>query len=87
MSDKIKTSIFIDRELWKRFKLKVFGEKGVKGLSEAVEESLEEDILEPIVIRELGKLTGVGVKPGEVRPVKPKVKTSSGEALRELRGG
>jgi hypothetical protein len=32
MVKKIKTSIVIDRNIWEKFKTKVVGEKGLKGL-------------------------------------------------------
>ncbi|NHV98458.1 MAG: hypothetical protein HA496_02285, partial [Thaumarchaeota archaeon] len=48
MTRKIKTSIVIDGDLWERFKTKVVGEKGLKGLSKAVEEAIEEELCEDL---------------------------------------
>ena len=83
----MKTSITVDEELWKAFKARAAQMRGLKGTSEAVEEALREDFSEMIVLKALEGL-GSG-EPGmlDVEPVKPRVETSAGEVIRELRAG
>jgi len=85
MGEEIKTSINIDKELWKRFKLKATAERGLKGLSNAVEEALEEELSELLVVKTLESMLPVRSAVEEVVPVKPMAKTSAEEAIRELR--
>jgi len=85
MNNKIKTSILIDEKLWKKFKLKANIESGLKGVSKAVEEALEEELSELTVAKTLESIAPSGTKILEITPVKPKVKTSAGEVVRELR--
>ncbi|MCC6003545.1 MAG: hypothetical protein LM590_04320 [Thermofilum sp.] len=42
MSEKVKTSLLINRALWEEFKLKVGGRVGLRALSRAVEETVSE---------------------------------------------
>ncbi len=86
MSGKIKTSIVIDKELWEKFKLKVSTERGLKQLSKAIEEIIEEDLTEFIVIKELEEMLSGAKTSITIRPVKPKVKTKAEEVIREMRG-
>jgi len=86
MSEKVKTSLFINRALWEEFKLRVGSRMGLRALSRAVEELLEEEVAELVVAEELSKMVGAPVLI-EVKPVKPKVPTDAGKAIRELRGG
>jgi len=86
MSGKVKTSLFINKELWEEFKLKVGARAGLRALSKAVEELLEEGVAERVVAEELSKMLAAPV-PLEVKPVKPKVPTDAGRAVRELRRG
>jgi len=86
MGDKVKTSLLINRELWEEFKLKVGSRVGLRALSRAVEELLEEGVAERVVAEELSKMLEVPA-PLEVKPVKPKVPTDAGRAVRELRRG
>lgn len=85
MKSKVKTSILIDENLWKKFKLKVNVEAGLKGVSKAVEEALEEELSEIIIAKALESMALSGVKTLEVTPVKPKLKTSAGKVVREMR--
>ena len=82
----MKTSLLINRELWEEFKLKVGSRVGLRALSRAVEELLEEGVAERVVAEELSKMLEVPA-PLEVKPVKPKVPTDAGRAVRELRRG
>ncbi len=85
MGAKIKTSILIDEELWRRFKLKVGAERGMRAMSRAVEEALEDELAETLVLRELERMSA-GITIGlDVKPVKPKVETSAGDVVREMR--
>ena len=86
MSDKIKTSIVVDRELWEEFKSRVSSERGLKALSNAVEEVIEEEVCEKLLIKALEEMIGSGIElPLTITPVKPRVKTDAGEVVRELR--
>lgn len=82
---KIKTSIVIDGKLWKRFKLKTSVERGLKGVSRAVEEALEEELSELIIAKALENMAPTKPRILGVIPVKPKMKTAAGEVVRELR--
>ncbi len=83
--EKVKTSILVDRELWERFKSRVAGERGLKKLSKAIEEAIEEELSDHLVIEALEELLGPEELPLAVTPVKPRVKTDAGKAVRELR--
>jgi hypothetical protein len=85
MTRKIKTSIVIDGDLWERFKAKVVGEKGLKGLSKAVEEAIGEELCEDLMIEALEGLLGSEKTPLLITPVKPETQTDAGKVVRELR--
>ncbi|RLF13965.1 MAG: hypothetical protein DRJ66_06895 [Thermoprotei archaeon] len=87
MEDKIKSSIMIDRRFWKAFKSKVGSERELRALSQAVEEANEDEISGILIIKALEKLLGREKEiPLIISPVKPKVVTDAGKAIRELRG-
>ncbi len=86
MGGKIKTSILIDRELWEKFREKVASEYGLKYLSKAVEEAIEEELAEIIVLKEIEESLPSRELPLSVTPVKPKVRTRAEDVVRELRG-
>jgi len=86
MGDRVKTSLLINRELWEEFKLKVGSRVGLRALSRAVEELLEEGVAERVVAEELSKMLKVPA-PLEVKPVKPRIPTDAGRAVKELRRG
>jgi len=82
---KIKTSILVDGELWEKFKARVAAERGLRGLSEAVEEAIREELCEVEIAEWLeGQLTG-GRPPMRVVPVKTRARTDAAEALRAMR--
>jgi hypothetical protein len=85
MVRKKKISIIIDRDLWERFKTKVVSEKGLKELSKAVGEVMEEKLCEDSMIEALKKLLGSGKPPLVITPVKPEIQTNAGKTVRELR--
>ena len=85
MKGKTKTSITIDEDLWRTFKAKAAEERGLKGVSEAVEESLREELSEKIVAEALEEMCTTESTALEVKPVKPRVETSAGEVIREMR--
>jgi hypothetical protein len=85
MVRKKKISIIIDIDLWERFKTKVVSEKGLKDLSKAVEEVIEEKLCEDSMIEALEKLLGSEKPPLVITPVKPKIQTNAGKTVRELR--
>lgn len=76
----------VDSELWEEFKSRVGSERGLRALSRAIEEALEEEVSDVLVVKALEKLLGEGEVPLDVTPVKPRVATNAGEAVRELRG-
>lgn len=88
MCGRIKTSIMVDRELWEEFKSRVVAEKGLRGLSRALEEAVEEEVSDILVARALeNMLKSLSLKPPRiVSPVKPRVTTDAGKTVRELRG-
>jgi len=75
----------IDEDLWEMFKAKASSKKGLKGVSRAVEEALGEELSEQVVTEALEKMSPGGLVELEVRPVKPKIATSAGKVIRELR--
>jgi len=84
MSEKVKTSLFINRALWEEFKLKVGSRVGLRALSRAVEELLEDEVAELVVAEELSKMVEASILM-KVKPVKPKVPTDASKAIKELR--
>jgi hypothetical protein len=85
MKRKVKTSILIDEGLWEMFKVKASSKRGLKGVSGAVEDALEEDLSERVVAEALEKMCSRMSTELEVRPVRPKVATSAGKVISELR--
>jgi 16S rRNA C967 or C1407 C5-methylase (RsmB/RsmF family) len=85
MVRKKKISIIIDRDLWERFKTKVENEKGLKELSKAVEEVIEEKICEDLIIEALEEFLSSEKPPLVITPVKPEIQTDAGKTVRELR--
>ena len=85
MRGKIKTSIMIDEDLWEMFKVKASSKKGLKGVSSAVEEALEEELSEQVATEALEKMRSGRAVDLEVKPVKPKIATSAGKVISELR--
>ena len=53
VKSKIKTSIVIDGELWGKFREKVASERGLRFLSEAVEDAIREELVELLVLEEI----------------------------------
>jgi hypothetical protein len=86
MKGKIKTSIMVGEDLWKTFKVKASSEKGLRGVSGAVEEALEEELCERVVAEALEKMCSKRSVELEVKAVKPKIATSAGKVISELRG-
>ena len=85
MGDKIKTSISVDKKLWERFRSRIGDERGLKKLSQAVEEALEEELSEDLIIEVLERLLGPEKLPLTITPVEPKARTNAGKTVRELR--
>jgi len=85
MVRKKKISIIIERDLWERFKTKVENEKGLKELSKAVEEAIEEKLCEDLIVETIEELLGSEKPPLVMTPVKPKIQTDAGKTVRELR--
>jgi len=85
MKGKIKTSVMIDKDLWETFKVRASLKKGLREVSRAVEEALEEELSEQVVAEVLEKMCLGRSADIEVRPIKPKVATSAGRVISELR--
>jgi hypothetical protein len=85
MKGKIKTSILIDRDIWETFKAKASSRKGLKGISKAVEEALEEELSEKAVTEALENMHPRRPSDIEVKPIKPRIATSAGKVISELR--
>jgi hypothetical protein len=85
MRGKIKTSIMIDEDIWETFKVKASSKKGLRGISRAVEEALEEELGEKVVTEALENMHPRRPSDLQVRPVKPKIATSAGKVISELR--
>ena len=85
MRGKIKTSIMIDEDIWETFKVKASSKRSSKGISRAVEEALEEELSEKVVIETLENMYSRRPSDIEVKPIKPKIATSAGKVISELR--
>lgn len=85
MKGKIKTSILIDEDIWETFKAKASSKKGLKGISKAVEEALEEELSEKTVTEALENMHPRRLSDLEVKPIKPKIATSAGKTISQLR--
>ena len=58
----------------------------MRGLSQAVEEAIEDEVSDILIIRALEKLLKrIGEVPLVISPVKPKVVTNAGKVIRETR--
>ncbi len=85
LASKIKTSILINEDLWKKFKLKANVEEGLKGVSKAVEKALEEELSGLVVAKALENIISETIKTIDVSPIGSKVRASAGKVVRELR--
>ncbi len=83
---KVKTSIVVDEELWRRFREKIALERGLREVSKAVEEAIEEELVEEIVLHELEEELNGNTRYTSIEPVKPRVKTRAEDIVGELRG-
>ena len=82
MGEKIKTTIVVDRDLWNKFKAWLL-EKSVDEVSNVIEKLIKEELMLGIDSA-LIKLIENGLVQ-VVEPVKPLVRTSAEEVVRELR--
>ena len=69
----------------REFKILAYSKRGVKGISEAVEEALEEELSEKTVSEALAQMDGKKIRDLQVKPVKPKIATSAGKTIAEMR--
>jgi len=83
--DKVEAAIVIDRKVWEEFKARVAAEHGFRGISEAVEEALKEELCDLVVVEMLGKYLENEEMPPGVTPIKPRVSTDAGRIVREIR--
>ncbi len=87
MERKIKTSIMINRDLWEDLRSRVGGRGGTKALSRAVEEAIEDETGDSLFVEALSAMLGEKEIQLGVLPVKPRVPTDAGTAIREMREG
>ena len=85
MTRKVKTSIMIDADVWEEFKVLASSKRGLKGISEAVEEALEEELMEKNIAEALAKMKCKENRDLQIKPVKPKIGTSAGKVIAEMR--
>ena len=67
-------------------KKKIISSYGPRCLSKAVEEAIEEELVELIVVREIDASLSKEKIFTTATPVKPRVKTKAEEVVREIRG-
>ncbi|MGQ9469902.1 MAG: hypothetical protein ACUVTD_08840 [Nitrososphaerales archaeon] len=85
MSEKIKTSILIDKGLWNRFRRKASIEKGLKSLSEAMEKALEEELADTLIVKALEEMISPRSPAYRAIPIKPRAKTKAEDIVHEMR--
>lgn len=81
---KVKTSIYIDKDLWERFK-KYALRKGVE-VSSLLEDIIEEGMSEEVLDKMLLELAGVKDYEVDFEPIEPR-RGSVSELVRALRSG
>jgi len=84
-----KVSIYMDEELWKKFKKMIVQRTGdTRSLSKEVQSLIEETILEKVLLDAFKRLD-LNLKKlpsfGDIRPVVPTKSTSAGRMVREMR--
>ena len=86
---KVKTSIVVDERIWEAFREKVASERGLRSLSRAVEEALEDELAELILLEALEsiELPAGARTPPSVAPVEPRRPVRAEEVVREAREG
>ncbi|BBE42136.1 hypothetical protein NAS2_0747 [Conexivisphaera calida] len=84
----MKISAVVDRELWEEFRSRVAEERGLRGVSRAVEEAVEEGMCDVLVARALEEiLRKEGAEPPmRISPVRPRTATDAGGSISEMRG-
>ncbi|MBC7127055.1 MAG: hypothetical protein H5T32_02395 [Candidatus Methanosuratus sp.] len=87
MERKIKTSIMINRDLWEDLRSRVGGKRGLKALSRAVEEAIEDETADALLVEALSAMLWDKEIQLEVSPVKPRMPTDASKAIREMREG
>ncbi len=85
----MKVSLYIDDELWKRFREVVLRTRGTsRALSDQVAELIEDALTQEVVARGLimiDKSPSKILSAAEIKPISPKVKTSSEKIIRKMR--
>ena len=72
----------VDRRLWEEFKSKVGSGKGLRMLSQAIEDELSD----ALIVEALRRMLKDEEAPPTISPVKPRAATDAGRAVREMRG-
>ena len=81
---KTKTSVYIDKDLWRRFK-NYAAELGID-VSQALEEVIKEELVGDAVVKVVDSLSKISFKELDFKPVKPaNVKIKVSEIVREMR--
>jgi hypothetical protein len=87
----MKVSLYVDDDLWRRFREAVLRARGTsRALSDQVAELIEDALTQEAVAKGfslIGKSSTKILSAAEIKPVSPRAKTSAGKAIREMRGG
>lgn len=87
----MKVSLYVDDDLWRRFREAVLRARGTsRALSDQVAELIEDALTQEAVARGfslIGKSPTKILSAADIKPVSPRAKTSSGKAIREMRDG
>jgi len=87
----MKVSIYIEDELWRRFREAVLRARGTsRALSDHVSELIEDALTQEAVVRGfsmIDKSPSKIISAAEIKPISPKAKTSSEKIVREMRDG
>jgi macrodomain Ter protein organizer (MatP/YcbG family) len=78
---KTKTSVYIDKDLWRRFKEYAAG-LGID-VSQALEEAIKEELVKDAVVKTVDSLSKISFKELDFKPVNVKIKIS--DLVREMR--
>ena len=83
--EKVKTTIMIDKKVWEEFRLKVNEDRGIRELSRAIEEALEDEAPSLLITQALNEIIGETRIIEEVKTIEPLKPTDAGKTIREMR--
>ncbi|MFH8092872.1 MAG: hypothetical protein QXM38_02955 [Candidatus Aenigmatarchaeota archaeon] len=81
----MKTTIMIDKKVWEEFRLKVNEDRGIRELSRAIEEALEDEAPSLLITQALNEIIGETRIIEEVKTIEPLKPTDAGKTIREMR--